>query len=336
MSPRCTSRAAAPLTLISPSRARRRSCRSRSGRRCRCRHVNLFVLQDVRRLEQVGINRDRPHVVQVTVRDRGPVDLRLQHHALHQASPFLGLERTPGAARRELALSISLVSPMRAATAAVPRGRARERPERGGVDEREVLGLDARPPSMACAVPTARRRRAGPPDARCGRPERACRARARGARRGSRRCGWTWRGRRARARSDTSRAGRAGRGRRRGGDDSRLLGVLLAEVGDVGHDHAEELRHHRGHAAEVGGAADGTLQSFAEAEHLDGGGEAGGIDLRDRGEDDVRAGLPPEHESRAYRAGTREVGRSSNCVGLTKTDTTTVSHCSRAARISER
>jgi len=53
-------------------------------------HVNLLVLEDVGGLEQVGVDRDRPDVVQVAVSDRRPVDLRLEHRSLHHASAFLG------------------------------------------------------------------------------------------------------------------------------------------------------------------------------------------------------------------------------------------------------
>ena len=50
---------------------------------------------------------------------------------------------------------------------------------------------------------------------------------------------------------------------------SDLLGVLLAEVGDIGQRHAQQLGHDRGDAAEVLGATDGALQALGQAQHLD-------------------------------------------------------------------
>jgi hypothetical protein len=44
---------------------------------------NLLVLEDVGGLQQVGIDGDRAHVVQVGVGDRGAVDLRLEHATTH-------------------------------------------------------------------------------------------------------------------------------------------------------------------------------------------------------------------------------------------------------------
>ena len=62
-------------------------------------------------------------------------------------------------------------------------------------------------------------------------------------------------------------------------DHDHLLSVLLAEVGDIGRDHVQELRHDGRDAAEMGCAAHGALQAIGQAKHLDGGGEAGRIDL---------------------------------------------------------
>ena len=44
---------------------------------------HLLVLEDVGRVEQVGIDGDRAHVVQVGVGHDGPVDLGLEHAAAH-------------------------------------------------------------------------------------------------------------------------------------------------------------------------------------------------------------------------------------------------------------
>ena len=47
--------------------------------------VDLFVLEDVGGEQQLAVDRDRADVVQIAVRDRGAMDLRLQHHPLHGA-----------------------------------------------------------------------------------------------------------------------------------------------------------------------------------------------------------------------------------------------------------
>src|SRR5699024_4387401 len=49
--------------------------------------VDLLALEQVGRVHEVGIDRARAHVVQVGLRDGGPVDLGLEHGALHQISP---------------------------------------------------------------------------------------------------------------------------------------------------------------------------------------------------------------------------------------------------------
>ena len=48
-------------------------------------HMDLLVLEDVRRFEQLRVDRDRPDIVQVAIGDGRPVDLGLEHHALHVA-----------------------------------------------------------------------------------------------------------------------------------------------------------------------------------------------------------------------------------------------------------
>ena len=78
-------------------------------------------------------------------------------------------------------------------------------------------------------------------------------------------------------------------------DNGRLLGVLLAEVGDVGADAVEELGDDGGDAAEVlGAAARGVAVEHLgqAAADLDRGGEAVGVDLLDRRRvDEVGPGL---------------------------------------------
>src|SRR5439155_24661645 len=81
--------------------------------------VHLLVLEDVGGIQQVRVDRDRAHVVQVAPRDRGAVVLGLEHHALHQARAFPGSGRrgfdAPSGASKTL--SIRRTSPMRAASA---------------------------------------------------------------------------------------------------------------------------------------------------------------------------------------------------------------------------
>ena len=80
-------------------------------------------------------------------------------------------------------------------------------------------------------------------------------------------------------------------------DHRQLLGVLLAEVGDLGLDRVEELGDDGGDAAEVPGAAPRrvAVEHLGQALDLDRGREALGIDLLDRGRVDVvDAGLGGE------------------------------------------
>ena len=76
VSPRCTRRAAAPLTLI-VARAALAGDRVglEAGAVVDVHDVDLLVLEDVGGLQQVRVDRDRPDVVQVAVGDRRPVDL---------------------------------------------------------------------------------------------------------------------------------------------------------------------------------------------------------------------------------------------------------------------
>src|SRR5882757_2591172 len=69
--------------------------------------VHLLVDEQVRLPHQLGIEGDAADVVDVTVRDRRAVNLRLEHLTLHQASVF-GLIKT---------LSMRRALPTRAATA---------------------------------------------------------------------------------------------------------------------------------------------------------------------------------------------------------------------------
>ena len=84
VSPRCTSRAAAPLTCI-VARAALAGDRVRleAGAVVDVDDVHLLVLEDVGGVEQVAVDRDRADVVQVAVGHRRPVDLGLEHRSLH-------------------------------------------------------------------------------------------------------------------------------------------------------------------------------------------------------------------------------------------------------------
>ena len=73
--------------------------------------------------------------------------------------------------------------------------------------------------------------------------------------------------------------------------DGALLGVLLAEDGDVGEDEAEQAGDDGGDAVEVARAA-GALHPLRDAGDVDRRGEAGRVDHVDRrGEEEVDAGL---------------------------------------------
>ena len=85
VSPGWTRRAAAPLIFISPQPGAPAIVYVSKARAVvDVEHVDLLVLADVGRLEQVGVDRDRAHVVQVGVGDRRAVDLGLEHGALHE------------------------------------------------------------------------------------------------------------------------------------------------------------------------------------------------------------------------------------------------------------
>src|SRR5439155_8221043 len=63
--------------------------------------------------------------------------------------------------------------------------------------------------------------------------------------------------------------------------DRELLRVLLAEIGPVGLQDAEQLYHHRGHAPEVAGPPR-SLERRGDGAEVDDGLEAGRIHLLDR------------------------------------------------------
>ena len=107
--------------------------------------------------------------------------------------------------------------------------------------------------------------------------------------------------------------------------DGALLGVLLAEDGDVGEDEAEEAGDDGGDAVEVPGAAR-PLHPLRDAGDVDRRGEAGRVDHVDRrGEEEVdarpRGASPRRPRGRAGSARSPRPGP--NCVGLTKIETTT-------------
>ena len=203
---------------------------------------------------QLGVDRDAADVVDVAVGHRRPVDLRLQHLSLHVAPPC------------SLAFMWS---------------------DQDVVDQprRADLGGDARPePGARRARPPARgSRRRAPPGTRARSRRRPARARpassagrqrpARGLAlgRGSARESAVGALALARVEVGVARAHRQAVGLAHGRqhldphrevevadhapDHRRLLGVLLAEVGDVGADRVEELGDDGGDAAEVARAA---------------------------------------------------------------------------------
>ena len=166
---------------------------------------------------------------------------------------------------RRIALSISRVSPTRAASASSASrvsSLARLAASRG----RRARGTPAR--RRARASPRGPRRAAPRPSARL-RP-RACAAACSASGSASARARSL--GRQARVAARHRQAVGLAHGRARldahrqvqvgdePADHDHLLGVLLAEVGDVGQRHAEQLRHDRADAAEVLGAARGALE----------------------------------------------------------------------------
>ena len=73
-------------------------------------------------------------------------------------------------------------------------------------------------------------------------------------------------------------------------DDDELLGVLLAEVGDIGQHRAQQLGDDRCDAAEVSAAPHGSLEAVGQsAEHLDARREAVGVKLGHRRREQQRA-----------------------------------------------
>ena len=261
MSPTLASSAAAPLIWIGP---RARLALDRVGDEARpvgaVPDVDELVREDVGLLEQVGVDGDAADVVDVAAGHGRAVDLRLEHLPLHGRVSSL-LVRFPAAGRSMTTLSISRARPTRAATASRT-GRPLKLSigsRRLGVARLEVLGLDRRPRSRTA--------RAASSAAAVGRAWAAAS------------CGGAQRpatGRSARSRSSALEVGVARRHRQAVGladgrqdldldrevevadhppDHDGLLGVLLAEVGDVGADRVEELGDDRRDPAEVLGAA---------------------------------------------------------------------------------
>src|SRR5205807_6630328 len=74
--------------------------------------LDLLVRQDVGRLHQIRVERDRSDIIDVRFGNGGAVDLRLHHDPKHQELPSLG---APSGVT--VVLSISLAFPIHAATA---------------------------------------------------------------------------------------------------------------------------------------------------------------------------------------------------------------------------
>ena len=225
VSPWCTRRAAAPLTFISPDP---RDAGDRVGLKARAvvdvHDVDLLVLEDVGGLQQVGVDRDRADVVQVAIGDGRPVDLRLEHHALHVVIAFLCrlgsrcvgtagrledhvVDQAGGADvwRRPRAARVGRATPRRSSVSGST--SARGTPD-GLARAASSLMAGLQQPRRA----SARRARRSPRRRRSARIQSQRAARARAGR--AARCGWTSPGRRARARSGRPRS-RTGRLRSR-------------------------------------------------------------------------------------------------------------------------
>ena len=204
--------------------------------------VDLLVLEDVGGLEQVGVDRDRADVVQVAVGDRGTVDLGLEHHALHVWIAFPRGVRPARGCR--IVLSIRRISPTRRRHG--QQGRTVELVERLEglrVDQCEVLerhaaaGQDFAAGRRAAPRPSALRPRCSRAAASSAPDSASACSRSAGESSalrldiarpsGSRTVG-----------SDLDRDGKVEVGDQPADHDD-LLGVLLAEVGDVGKSHAE-------------------------------------------------------------------------------------------------
>src|SRR3954447_1395185 len=116
--------------------------------------VDLLVLADVRGLEQIWVHGDRPDVVQVAVGHRAPVDLRLQHHALHSNAclPCSG-PRSPAGTRT---LSMSRARPTWAATATRTSSASKESTGLSVLAETASRYSGSTPPAASSARPAAR------------------------------------------------------------------------------------------------------------------------------------------------------------------------------------
>ena len=213
--------------------------------------------------------------------------------------------------------------------------------KRVGVDEREVLGLDAVHRRARRGATAAASRS---PAATAPRAARSARDEGDGAARARRRSRRTLRLDSARPSGSrtvgiTLELDREVEVAHHAAQDGDLLGVLLAEVGDVGRDHVEAAsprrcrrrrsgpgRARRPRARRTGPRRGRVVAKPVRVDLLDGGREQH-VDaelLGDRG-----VALPRRAGRRRGRAA------SLNCAGLTNSETTTSSQRSRAARISD-
>ena len=224
-------------------------------------------------------------------------------------TPFLGVRLAwAGGGSAKVVLSIRRTSPTRAASASsASSSSCSSGSSVVGVHERQVLGLDGE----------AGHRGAGRREQRLGGALTARGELARGLQRARQR---------QRARALLGAQQRVAAGHRQpvglahrrqrldphgqvqvghqAADHDELLGVLLAEEGDVGERHAEQLGDDGRDAAEVLAAARGALEALAHAEHLDGRGEAGGVDLLDGGREQ-HVGACGRGRARASRSSLR-------------------------------
>ena len=272
--------------------------------------VHLLVLEDVGGLEQVGIDRDRPDVVQVAVGHRRPVDLGLQHRSLHfQWLPVEVSARPSGRGGEQVVVDQPHVADAR----------------RDG--DEHVARRPTRSTGVKVSGETSARYSGSTPAAVIAARASAAIAGASRSPRGDRLAGGLQRARqRQRALAlAVAQAHVAARQRQPVGladgradldphgdvevahepaDDRDLLGVLLAEVRDVGPGDVEELRHDGRDAVEVRLPARRALQRRGDAGDADARREAGRVDRLGRA---ARTGRrrPPRVRGRRRGASSR-------------------------------
>ena len=227
-------------------------------------HVDLLAGEQVGGVEQVGVDRDRPDVVQVRLRDGGAVDLADHHRPLQRCGAVVTqgarLMATSVADRRPGCRSVGWC-PRVPPRAAAPRREKSSVTVVDGrrVDEREVVDIDAGGLVAAFAGGVDRTAPAPPPAAACARePQRPRQRQGRAALvvgqvRVARRQREAVR---ARAPIGTPRDldGDVQVARPCGGPRASCWASFSPNSGDVGPGQVHQLEHHGQHAVEVAGA----------------------------------------------------------------------------------